>query len=360
MKSLFDQTSLSKLFMKNRFIRSATCENLAGEEGHITPQLLAIYEDLAKSGVGTIITGSAYISNLENMVPGVMAIYDDSFIDEYKQLTKTVHRYGVNLFLQLVYGGSQTILNSDKKVIWGPSAKVNLATSVQSQEMTQEDIVFVQNAFADAALRAKQAGFDGIQLHVAHGYLLSQFLSPYYNERCDKYGGNIENRARMTLETYAAIREKVGSEYPIIVKVNSEDFMEKGATFEDCKYICRKLTELGIDAIEVSGGCASSRTNEGSIRQISNIEQESYFKTYAEEIAQVVNVPVILVGGNRQFNSMMNILNQTKIEYLALSRPLICENNLIARWQQGELKRAKCVSCGACHSGKGMKCVFNQ
>ncbi len=97
--------------MKNRFIRSATCENLAGEEGHITPQLLAMYEDLAKSGVGTIIIGSAYISNLENMVPGVMAIHDDSFINEYKQLTKTVHRYGVNLILQIVYGGSQTILN---------------------------------------------------------------------------------------------------------------------------------------------------------------------------------------------------------------------------------------------------------
>ncbi|WP_371364600.1 NADH oxidase [Sporomusa rhizae] len=358
MKNLFDQTSLSKLLMKNRFIRSATCENLAGEEGHITPQLLAMYEDLAKSGVGTIITGSAYISNLENMVPGVMAIHDDSFINEYKQLTKTVHRYGVNLILQIVYGGSQTILNSDKKVIWGPSAKVNLATSVQSQEMTQEDIKFVQSAFAAAALRAKQADFDGIQLHVAHGYLLSQFLSPYYNERCDEYGGCIENRARMILETYTAIREKVGFEYPIIVKVNSEDFMEKGATFEDCKYLCKKLAELGIDAVEVSGGCASSRPNEGSIRQISKMEQESYFKTYAAEIAQIVNAPVILVGGNREFHSMTNILNQTRIEYFALSRPLICENNLITRWQQGELKRAKCISCGVCHSGKEMKCVF--
>lgn len=359
MKSLFDKTHFAGLNLKNRFIRSATNDGLADECGHMTEELFQVYENLAKGGVGTIITGLTFVTDLEQSIPRQMGICDDSFIDEYKKLTEMSHRYNANIILQIACLGSQTSLNASGKVMWGPSSIEDLGYKTTPEEMTAQEIPLVQTAFADAALRAKKAGFDGVQMHVAHGYLLSKFLTPYYNRRTDGYGGSIENRARMVLETYKAIREKVGPEYPILIKINSEDYMSQGMTFEECKYVCKKLVELGINAIEISGGSLSARPNEGPLRKITP-EQESYFKLYAAEIAQEINVPVILVGGNRDFELLTEILNQTPIEYIALCRPLICESNLINRWQRGDLKHAKCISCNKCFRRGGTICIFNR
>lgn len=359
MKSLFDQTQFSGLKMKNRFIRSATYEGFADDRGHMTEELFQIYEDLARGGVGTIITGLAFVTDLEQPAPGQMGISDDSFIDDYKKLTGMSHRYNANMILQITCLGSQTFLNdSGGKIMWGPSAVEELSYKTIPQEMTTQDIRLAQTAFADAALRAKKAGFDGVQMHVAHGYLLSKFLTPYYNTRKDGYGGSIDNRARMVLETYQAIRAKVGTEYPVLVKINSDDYMSQGMSFAECKYVCQRLAEAGVNAIEISGGSRSSRPNEGPIRIITP-KQEAYFKPYAAEIAQKINVPVILVGGNRDFKILTEIINQTAIEYIALARPLLCESNLINRWQSGDLQHAKCISCNKCFRPGKKTCVFS-
>lgn len=359
MKSLFDQTQWAGMKLKNRFIRSATYDGLADESGHMTEELFQVYENLAKGGVGTIITGLTYVSDLEEPIPRQMGIYDDSFIDEYKKLTEMSHRYDAKMILQIACLGSQTSPRPNVKVMWGPSAIEDLFYKTTPQAMTAQDIPFVQAAFADAAFRAKKAGFDGVQMHAAHGYLLSKFLTPYYNRRTDDYGGSIENRARMVLETYQAIRKKVGPEYPILIKINCEDFMDQGMTFADCKYVCQELAKLGVNAIELSGGSPSSLPDEGTVRII-NAEQESYFKPYAAEMAREIKVPVILVGGNRKVTSLTEILNQTSVEYIALCRPLICESNLINRWQAGEQSSAKCVSCNKCFRLGGTRCVFNR
>jgi 2,4-dienoyl-CoA reductase-like NADH-dependent reductase (Old Yellow Enzyme family) len=359
MKSLFDQTQVGALKLKNRFIRSATYDGVADEHGHMTEELFDVYENLAKGGVGTIITGLTSVTNLEQSSPGQMCIYDDSFIEEYKKLTGVIHSHNANIILQIACLGSQTTPNSNGKVVWGPSAIEDLGYKNTPQEMTPKDILIVQTAFADAALRAKKAGFDGVQMHVAHGYLLSKFLTPYYNRRTDGYGGSIENRVRMVLETYQAIRAKVGSDYPILIKINSEDYMSQGMSFAECKYVCKKLVQLGINAIEISGGNFSSRPNEGPMRTVVP-RQEPYFKAYAAELAQEIKIPVIAVGGNRDFASLTEIINQTSIEYIALSRPLICESDLINRWQAGELKQAKCISCNKCFHPEGTSCIFNR
>lgn len=359
MKSLFDQTKLAGMKLKNRFIRSATYDGCADESGHLTEELFQVYENLAKGGVGTIITGLTYVSDHEEPMPRQMGIYEDSFIDEYKRLTEMSHRYEVKIILQIACLGSQTSRSKNGKVMWGPSAVEDLFYKTTPQEMTTQDILLVQSAFANAALRAKRAGFDGIQIHGAHGYLLSRFLTPYYNRRTDNYGGSIENRARMVLETYQAIREKVGPEYPVLIKINCEDFMDQGMTFADCKYVCNKLAEFGISAIEISGGIGSSRPGEGPVRVITT-EQESYFKSYAAQIAQEINVPVILVGGNRNFAALTDILIQTPVEYIALCRPLICESDLVNRWKAGELNNAKCISCNKCFRRGGTICIFNR
>lgn len=361
MKSLFDQTEFAGLKLKNRFIRSATYDGVADERGYLTEALFQIYEKLAKGGVGTIITGLTAVTDREQRSPGQMGLYEDSCIAEYKKLTDVIHQYQAKIIVQLACLGSQNSPSEDTgKVIWGPSAVEDLGYKVTPQEMTLADITFVQTAFADAALRAKQAGFDGVQLHGAHGYLLSKFLTPYYNRRTDGYGGSIENRARMILETYQAIRAKVGAEYPILIKINSDDFMEQGLTFAECKYVCQKLAELGINAIEISGGSLSSRADEGVVRGIKTPEQEEYFKSYAAEIAQELTIPVIAVGGNREFTSLTNLINQTSISYIALSRPLICESDLINRWQDGDMNSAKCVSCNKCFRRGGTRCIFNR
>lgn len=355
MKSLFDKTELAGMKLKNRFIRSATYDGVADEKGHMTKKLYDIYEDLAKGGVGTIITGLTFVSDLETAYPGQTGIYDDTFINEYQNLTEMVHQYNANIIMQLVWNGSQTAVDANSgKTVWGPSAVEDVAYKNTPQEMTKEQIIFVQKAFADAADRAKKAGFDGVQIHAAHGYLLSKFWTPYYNRRTDEYGGDIENRARMVLETYKAIRAEVGPDYPVLIKINSEDFIEEGMTFSDCKYVCSKLADLGIDAIEISGGCGSSRPNEGFSR---NSEQESYFKKYAAEIAQEIKIPVILVGGNREVKGMTEIINNTAIDYVSLCRPLICESNLINRWEK-DTASAKCISCNKCFSRSGTVCIF--
>jgi len=359
MKFLFDQTEFAGMKLKNRLFRSATYDGLADENGHMTEELFQVYENLAKGGVGAIITGLTYVSDLENPIPRQMGIYDDSFIDEYKKLTEMCHQYDAKIILQIACLGSQTSHGESGKIMWGPSAVEDFGYKATPKEMTSQDFQLVQIAFSDAALRAKKAGFDGVQMHVAHGYLLSKFLTPYYNRRKDGYGGNIENRARMVLETYQAIRDKVGPDYPVLIKINCEDFMDKGMTFAECKYVCERLADLGINAVEVSGGISSSRPNEGTIRVIS-AEQESYFKLYAEELARDINVPVVLVGGNRRVAPLTEILNQTSIEYIALCRPLIRESDLVNRWQAGELSSAKCVSCNKCFRLGGTRCVFNQ
>lgn len=362
MKTLFNQTQFAGLTLKNRFIRSATNDRAADKEGHVTEELLKIYEDLAKGGVGTIITGLARVSDSENLLSGQMSISNDSYIDEYLELTSRVHKYSANIILQLVCTGAQNT-SAENGVAWGPSSVEDLYYKIIPKEMTKEDIYDMEDAFAKGALRAKKAGFDGVQMHVAHGYLLSKFLNPYYNRREDEYGGSPENRARAIIETYQKIRDAVGKNFPVLVKINCNDFMDQGLSSEDCLNVCKTLERAGIDAIEISGGSPSSRPGEGVIRNIKS-ENESYFKDFSEVIAKEINIPLISVGGNRNFDKLTNIINETEIEFISLCRPLIREADLINRWNAGDRLPAKCISCSKCFSREEdktiTKCIFNK
>lgn len=357
MKTLFDETQLSGMKLKNRFVRSATHDGRADAMGHVTEKLIDHYEELAKGGVGTIITGLANVTNIEKIVPGQMAVYDDSFILEYQKLTDAVHRHNVNIILQLVCNGAQ---NSSKNegVLWAPSFIDGEATVAGTVEMSKADIQTMKEAFINGAIRAKKAGFDGVQLHAAHGYLLSRFLTPYYNRRTDEYGGSTENRVKVVLEICQGIREAVGPDYPILAKINCDDFMEQGLSFEACRFICKMLEEAGLSAIEISGGSRLSRPNEGVIRKVTP-ETESYFKKYAAEIAKELDIPVICVGGHRDINKLADIVSETEIEYISLCRPLIREPELINRWAGGDRAPAKCISCTKCFSPE-TQCIFNK
>lgn len=356
MKNLFDNTKILNINLKNRFFRSAVWENLADDKGHLTDRLKVIYEDLAKGGVGTIITGYAFITEEEQPNPGMMGIYEDSFIEEYKELTEKVHELGRNIVMQIVYGGFMSSFNIHDRIIFGPSNMTCETTGAKAKEMTKQEIDYVVKSFADAALRVKKSGFDGVQIHAAHGYLLSQFLSPYYNKRTDEYGGCIENRGRIIFEVYKAIRNKVGEEFPIFIKLNSEDGLDSGGlTRDDSLYVAKKLSELGINAIEVSGGnsaikkVAQNNLGAGRKKILGSKEKESYFKEYAKQLASQIDIPVILVGGNRSLDVMNELLNEHDIEYFSLARPLISEPDLINQWSEGSKKYPKCISCSNCY-----------
>jgi 2,4-dienoyl-CoA reductase-like NADH-dependent reductase (Old Yellow Enzyme family) len=348
MRTLFDETTIRSMTLKNRFVRSATWENMADASGRMTEPLFRTYEELARGGVGMIITGYAFPLREEQPSPGMMGIYDDSFVENYRPLTAMVHGHDSRIVLQIAYGGSQTGYQPEERVIWGPSAVADLAFKVVPQQMSEDNIQNLIRAYGAAAVRARSAGFDGVQIHAAHGYLLSQFLCPYYNRRTDRYGGSRENRARIVLEIHEEVRRKVGDDYPVMIKVNAEDFIENGATFDDCRYLCGELAARGIDAIEVSCGTFASGKRGPCRMGIDAPEKEGYNADHAARIARETQVPVMLVGGLRSPEVMETLLETTSLGYFSMARPFIAEPHLVNRWRGGDRRPARCISCNGC------------
>ena len=198
-------------------------------------------------------------------------------------------------------------------------------------------------------------------MHDAHSYLLSQFLSPYYNRRDDNYGGSIENRARIFIEVYAQIRKQVDDDYPVLIKINAEDFIEGGATFDDCRTVCHQLAQRGIDAIEISGGTGASGVEIPARVKINSAEKEAYHAHYAAQLAEELDIPIITVGGLRSPEVIEHLLETSNIALFSLSRPLLTEPDLPKRWQSGDRQRAKCVSCNGClqYRPGGNVCILN-
>jgi 2,4-dienoyl-CoA reductase-like NADH-dependent reductase (Old Yellow Enzyme family) len=229
------------------------------------------------------------------------------------------------------------------------------------KELSVSDIQELTRAFADAAKRAQSAGFDGVQLHSGHGYLLSQFLSPQFNRRTDNYGGSIENRARIHVEVVLAIRKAVGAGYPVLIKMNCQDFAENGLTLKDSLIAATMLVDAGLDAIEVTGGILTGGKLSPTRPGIHSADKEAYFQEELRAFRKGVSVPLILVGGNRSFEVSEQLVAEGAADFIAMSRPLIREPHLIARWQGGDRRRAECNSDNLCFGpaleGKGMYCV---
>ena len=197
-KKLFEQVSFPKLTLKNRFVRSGVWMKMADEQGHITPELKDVYKSLVDGGVGLIITEYTFIDKYDQPNPGMIGMYDDLFIDEWKEIIDYAHANGTKIACQIAAGGSQSGLEEAKqRRIMGPSAVLNRVSGITPAEMNEDDFNRLIENHKNAALRVKRAGFDAVQIHAAHGYLLSQFLTPYYNRRTDKYGGSLHNRARI-------------------------------------------------------------------------------------------------------------------------------------------------------------------
>ena len=332
MKTVFEEIRLGNLMLKNRLIRSATWEGIALPDGGVTETAYEIYEELAKGGVSTIITGFTSVALNDHYFGGMMRLCDDTLIPQYRKLTDLIHAEGVPVISQLALG-----------------AYYRVGRQVEPDDMTVDEIRLVIREFIDAAVRAEKAGFDGVQIHAAHFFFLSRFVSPAVNHRMDAYGGSTENRARILLEILQGIRKNTSLH--ITIKINSNDFTNGGLAEADCVAICKLLDEAGIDSIEVSG----NGTSVGGIRAHRN---EGYFVPAAAAVAEAVSCPVFVVGGFRALDTMEAVLNQTKLEALSLSRPLLREPDWPNKLQADKNAVSKCVSCNACYSSAAHKCVF--
>ncbi|MDD9196834.1 NADH:flavin oxidoreductase [Aliivibrio sp. S3MY1] len=358
MSTLFTQTQIGNMTLKNRFVRSATWENMATEDGHMTDKLYDIYEELAQGDVGLIVTGYANIVEEEKPNAGMMGMYNDSFIAEYQKLTELVHKYDSKIAMQLAYGGTKTTYNVGERIIFAPSDVCERGTQTLGKAMTKEEIDYIVDAFAQASRRAQASGFDGVEIHAAHTYLINQFLSPYYNRREDEYGGSLENRMRFLIEIYAKIRELVGNDFPILVKLTATEFFDGGLTFDDTRLICKKLEEIGVDAIIVSGNIhGNASTMVGESFDGYTLQDEGYFREYGAVISEDISIPVITVGGLNDICAIEAIAENTNIQYFALSRPLLAEPQLIKRWKEGSRAEVDCERCSKCRTKRGNFCV---
>ena len=348
MTTLFEETSINGMMMRNRVVRSATWEGMCEQDGRPTEKLAKCYRDLAQGGVGLIITGFTFVRQEGKALPGKMGIHTDDFAGDYENLASAVHNAGGKIAVQLVHAGGK----ADAKAIGGqplaPSSIQDEQFTEMPAELTKDGISDIVTAFGEGARRAKAWGMDAVQLHGAHGYLINQFLSPHINLRGDEYGGSIENRSRFLLDVYQKVRETVGANFPVFIKLTASDNLDDGLTIDDAIYAAKKLSAAGIDAIEVSSGTSASGDKNPARVKINKPEKEAYNLDLAIRMKEAVSCPVMVVGGFRSYEVAGKALQDKGMDYIAMARPLIREPDLANRWLQGDRSPAKCISCNSC------------
>ncbi len=359
---LFEPNAIGILNIKNRFVRSATWEGMAHEDGSCSSGLVALTGELATGDVGLIISSHAFVSPEGQAGPRQLAIHDDRFISGLAQMATAAHDGGSTILLQLAHAGIQAATQLTNQDAIGPSG-LRRDDGTLARDMTLAEIEQTRDAFVAAAGRAKTAGFDGVQIHAAHGYLLSQFLSPYFNRREDDFGGSVENRARIVLNIVERIKSTLGDDFPVLIKMNSEDFIDGGLSVEEMLQVARMLEDAGIDGIELSGGTTDAASQFKPVRRgkLPSEEHEVFYREAAKRYRKCIKVPLILVGGIRSYTVAERLVEEGVTDFVSLCRPLIREPRLVARWKSGDTAKSECGSCNLCFrpifEGTGMFCV---
>jgi 2,4-dienoyl-CoA reductase-like NADH-dependent reductase (Old Yellow Enzyme family) len=351
---LFKTAKIRDMELRNLFVRSATYDGCADKNGHVTEKQMDLFTTLAEGGVGLIITGITYVHESGQISKFQNSISSDESIPGFKRLTSAVHDRGARIAVQLFHAGREARFSrSSDRVPIAPSVlEEDSHFEAQYRAITGDEIWEVVRAFGDGAKRAREAGFDAVQVHGAHAYLLSQFLSPCTNRRQDEWGGSLENRLRIHREIYWDIRQKVGKDYPVLIKIGVQDGFPGGLEFSEGKLAAKYLAGLGFDALEISQGLRGSGDEDTEFRtKINTLDHEAYFRNWCLQIKNEVDVPVMMVGGLRTFELMEEIIQNKEADFISLSRPLIREPGIINEWKKGNRHRAKCISCNRCFEG---------
>jgi len=344
MVALFEPFKIGNLELKNRFVRSATWDGAADINGSVTDYSVALYRELGQGQIGLILSGHAYVSPPGQATPAQYGVHNDDMIPGLRRMVEAVHEGDSKIAIQISHAGINAHLRRGQGVL---AQAVSLSNDINRphEEMSDQDIEGIITAFAAAARRAVEAGFDAIQLHGAHGYLMSQFLTPRLNHRSDRWGGSAENRRRFHLEVIERIWQTVGKDFPLMIKFGVQEDIEGGLTLSDGLETARQMVEQGIDAIEVSGGIGGA----SPIASKSEPERVAY-RERAAAVKRATTVPVMVVHMIRSLEMAKCIVDSGDADLISMCRPFIREPDLIARWQRGETWPAKCISCLKCHS----------
>jgi len=367
MSILFEPVKIKNMELRNRFVRSATGDGAAEKTGYVSERQIDLYSKLADGGVGLIITGITYVHPSGHISFSQNSIATDEYISNFKRLTTSVHKRGAKIAVQLFHGGREAarLRNSTNKEAVAPSVISGDHYKGKYRSMTEAEIWVLIQAFGDAAKRAKEAGFDSVQVHAAHGYIFSQFLSPHTNRRSDIWGGELEKRIRFHREVYLDIRRKVGKEYPVLIKLGVQDGFPEGLEFREGMQAAQLLSQWGYDALEISLGLRGEWYEGTEFRtQIDCIGREAYYRQWCREIKGQVNVPVMMVGGFRSFELMEEVIHKNEADFISLCRPLIREPGIIKEWEKGSRRKSECISCNQClealRKGEIVHCAFKQ
>ncbi|MDO9333950.1 MAG: NADH:flavin oxidoreductase [Dehalococcoidales bacterium] len=341
---LLSPFTIRNLGLSNRIMRSATWDGTADETGAVTDRSVAIYRELGSGGIGLIVTGYAFVSHpLGQANPNQYGIYSDVLIPGWKRLVKAVREGGDSrIAMQIVHAGINSVFLVRKGYTLLAVSKL-AEVNRPHREMTDDDIEGIINDFTAAAVRVREAGFDAVQLHGAHGYLMSQFASPLFNRRTDRWGGSPENRRRFHVEVVRRIRKAVGKDYPVLIKFGVQDDREGGMSLAEGLETCRQMVDVGIDGIEVSSGVGTSSAviKEGG-------SDRPAFRERAAAVKKTVNIPVAVVHGIRSLKMAEEIIDSGDVDMVSMSRPFIREPHLVSRWQRGDIRPATCISCNKC------------
>ncbi len=394
MAKVFEASSFGGMVLKNRIIRSATHEGLGDDEGRPIPELRDIYLKLATGGVGAIITGYVGIQKNGRTLSNMRMLDRDGLIDDYKKMNAQINELGVPVIAQLAHGGGQTSKTVTGEQAVAPSAKKYPMFSSTARELSENEIWQIINNFANAVERAKRAGFSGVQLQAAHGWLLQQFLSLRHNKRNDKWGGTIENRFRILSEIIQKSREKAGN-FPVLAKFSAYDGDKDGIRIDEAIKFAELFQETGFDAIEVSCGGSEDRFNAMRVSKIPvraslvivpwlkslsapkkalmrilgrivikrNLPLYNYNVEAAARIKKNVDIPVIVVGGIRRLTDMENIISGNKADYISMCRPFIIEPDIVNRLKLGTQSESRCINCGYCLfgvTGNKLRCYYGE
>jgi 2,4-dienoyl-CoA reductase-like NADH-dependent reductase (Old Yellow Enzyme family) len=378
MSVLFEKTEIKGMELKNRLVRSATYEGMADENGFPTENLFELYKRLAQGGVGLIITGLTFVSR-DGKIDAMNGIDSDEHIPKYKELVNLVHENDSKIAMQIAHCGRQTSADMIKTQPLAPSAVKDNAFLAKPREMTEQDIERIVEAFGESSRRVKESNFDAVQLHGAHGYLINEFLCPHTNRRKDKWGGSIENRMRFVEEIYNLCREKVGDNFPILIKISVYDNMKKGLKKEEGVIMAEMMADMGFDGIEVS--CGIAEDGNSSVRGDMPIDAiletmpmyknknalfhfvmrhfgeklikpvpftQAYSRDSAKEIKSKIDIPVFLVGGMIDPKVIEDVVEKGDADYISLSRALINNPKFPNKIKEGSRELSKCLHCNLC------------
>lgn len=353
--SPFDSITIEGINIRNRFVRSATWDSTATENGEVTDASVKMIENVACGDVGLIVTGFACVSDRGKAATRQLGISHGRHIEGMRRLVKAAHDYGAKIAVQIAHAGLNVVLLGQTDRIALAPSKTEAYRSPH-RAMTSAEVDEAVRDFGAAAERAAEAGFDAVQLHGAHGYLMSQFLSPLTNRRTDEWGGSPERRRRFHVEVMRSVRRSVGENYPVWMKMGLRDHADDGLQLGEGLAALRALRAEGLSAVEISVGLGarSARVHR------SEDEECPYFREDSGAAKRAVDIPVMLVGGIRSLAMAEDILRCGDADMISMSRPLIREPGLIGRWQRGDTAPAKCISCNKCFGfgvrGEALEC----